>query len=182
MNKIKLIIAVILMVISFNGMAQEKYGNTLNLGLGLGYYGYGGVTFPVLHANYEIDILKDFTLAPFLTYYSYSGGYSWGDNSHAWKNYSYHETVVPFGLKGTYYFDDLIGASPKWDFYLAGSLGILMTSHGSINDNVPTDDFYRQTGSLFFDLHIGTEYHISSRIGVFLDLSTGVSTIGIAIH
>jgi hypothetical protein len=35
---------------------------------------------------------------------------------------------------------------------------------------------------LFLDLHLGAEYHLNNRVGLFLDLSTGVSTIGLAIH
>ena len=31
--------------------------------------------------------------------------------------------VIPVGVKGTYYFDQLLGAGSKWDFYLSGSLG-----------------------------------------------------------
>jgi len=35
---------------------------------------------------------------------------------------------------------------------------------------------------LFLNIHIGAEYHINKKVGVFLDLSSGVSTIGLAIH
>jgi hypothetical protein len=35
---------------------------------------------------------------------------------------------------------------------------------------------------LFFDFHLGTEYHVNSKLGLFLDLSSGVSTVGISLH
>lgn len=149
---------------------NERYGKTLNLGLGIGgysgYYGYAGVLMPVFHADYEFDVVPCFTLAPFVTFYTYDKG-------------DYRETVIPLGVKGTYYFDKLLAANPKWDFYLAGSLGfavrITTWDSGYIGDRT-TEQL------LFLDFHAGAEYHITRKLGVFLDLSTGVSTIGIAIH
>jgi hypothetical protein len=151
---------------------NERYGHTLNLGLGIGgyagYYGYVGQSVPVFHINYEFDVARSFTLAPFVTFFTYHRDY-------------YHETVIPLGVKGTYYFDQILGANPNWDFYLAGSLGFSLV-------NTRWDDGYTQTNTyqsanpVFFDLHIGTEYHLSNRVGIFLDLSTGVSTLGLAFH
>ena len=39
----------------------EKYGNTLNLGAGIGYYSNIGILTPALMLNYEFDIFRDFT-------------------------------------------------------------------------------------------------------------------------
>jgi len=156
---------------------SEKYGNTLNIGLGLGYYGYVGHSIPVIHANYEFDVLRNFTLAPFISLYSYSDNQYYGN-----QNYYYHETVIPIGVKGTYYFDNLLNASPKWDFYLAGSLGFAITN-SYWDDGYPGDkNVYQGASPLYLDIHMGTEYHINNKIGIYLDLSSGVSTIGLAIH
>jgi len=176
----------LLLIIGANVSAQEsnateKYGNTLNLGLGIGYYGYVGHSMPVLHADFEFDVAKSFTLAPFLSFYSYRNDYYYG-NPHDKNRYYYHETVILVGAKGTYYFDDLLNANPKWDFYLAGSLGFAI-SNSRWDDGYPGDkDYYHSASPLFLDLHIGTEYHFNNKLGAFLDLSTGVSTIGLAIH
>lgn len=149
--------------------SSEKYGNVLNLGLGIGYYGYVEHNVPVVHLNYEFDVAKDFTLAPFITFYSFH-------------NNKYRQTVIPIGVKGTYYFDKILKADAKWDFYLAGSLGF------AIVQTRWDDGYYREfnknegPGPLYLDLHIGTEYHFNNKIGAFLDLSTGVSTIGVSIH
>ncbi len=151
----------------------EKYGKTLNMGLGIGgysgYYGYTNRTLPVLHINYELDVAKNFTLAPFITLYSYQG-----DN--------YRETVIPLGIKASYYLDQLLGAGQKWDFYLAGSLGFALVSTTWDGGYQGDRNYYQKASPLFLDLHLGTEYHITKRLGVFLDISTGVSSIGIAIH
>ena len=170
-------------IFHFNGFAQEKYGSTLNLGLGIGgysgYYKYTGRSLPVFHINYEFDVAKNFTLAPFISFSSYSDRTYWGQNK---STYTYRHTVIPIGAKGTYYFDELLQANSDWDFYLAGSLGFALL-HSRWDDGYGGDkNLYSNGSPLYLDLHIGAEYHFNNRIGAFLDLSTGVSTIGIAIH
>jgi len=177
--------------LSFNIKAQdantgEKFGRTLNLGLGIGgyggYYGYVGHSMPVLNINYEFDVAKNFTLAPFISFYTYTSSYYWGDKNSPYKYYNYHETVVPIGIKGAYYFDHLFNASPKWDFYLAGSLGFAIV-HSTWDSNYYGDKHYFQHANpVIFDLHAGAEYHLNKKVGLFLDLSSGVSTFGVAIH
>jgi len=166
--------------------SSEKFGKTLNLGLGIGgyagYYGYADRTMPVFHADYEFDVLKNFTLAPFISLYSYKNEYYWGDKNDPYRYYAYHQTVIPIGVKGTYYFDQLLNAGPKWDFYLAGSLGFAIVNSSWENGYNGDPNYYHSANPLFLDLHIGTEYHINHKIGIFLDISTGVSTIGLAIH
>ncbi len=162
--------------------AGEKYGHTLNAGVGIGYYGYIGHSTPVLHANYEFDVAKNFTLAPFITYYSYTNYQYWGNPHNDYKNYYYHQTVIPVGLKGSYYFDQLLGAGPKWDFYLAGSLGFAFRKttweNGYYGDRV----IDHGTSGLYLDGHIGAEYHLNNKVGLLLDLSTGISTFCLAFH
>jgi hypothetical protein len=180
-----------LLALSINISAQEatsteKYGKTINLGLGVGgysgYYGYVGHTMPVFHADYEFDVANNFTLAPFASFYSYRNKYYWGDNNYPYKYYYYHETVIPVGVKGTYYFDRLLKANSNWDFYLAGSLGFAIVISSWDSDYYGNRNYYRDGSPLFLDIHAGTEYHINNRLGIFLDLSSGVSTIGLAIH
>jgi hypothetical protein len=151
---------------------SERYGNTLNLGLGIGgysgFYGYVGHNVPVFNVNYEFGVANNFTLAPFVTFYTYHQNY-------------YRETVIPLGGKGTYYFDQILGASSDWDFYLAGSLGYAIVNT-SWDSGYYQDNTYHTVNPLFLDLHVGAEYHITPKIGLFLDLSTGVSTVGLAFH
>src|SRR4051812_23236376 len=96
-KKIILSLLLILTVFQFKGFAQEQYGKTLNLGLGIGYYGYVGRSLPVFHANYELNVAKDFTLAPFVTFYSFSNDYYWGNKNYPYRYYTYRETVIPIG-------------------------------------------------------------------------------------
>ena len=174
------LLSLFLLVGSSNLSAQkrifsENYSG-LNLGLGLGgysgYYGYYNNS-PVFHINYEFDVANSFTLAPFLSFSSYREG-PYGNG------YYYHETIIPIGVKGTYYFDQILNANPDWDFYLAGSLGYAIRTRTW--DNGYVGEKISERSPVFLDLHIGTEYHLSNTVGIFLDLSTGVSTVGIAIH
>lgn len=168
-------------LIQFAGYGQQKYGKTLNFGVGVGYYGYVGHSMPVLHFNYELDAAKNFTLAPFISIYSYRNRY-WGGPKKNYIYYTYRETVVPVGVKGTYYFDSLLKADSKWDFYLAGSLGFAVRSVSWHDDYAGDRNIYRGAHPLYLDLHIGAEYHINNKIGLFLDLSSGTSTLGLAFH
>jgi len=178
MKKITITMVLFLAVFSTSIAAQnqsytERYGGALNLGVGIGgysgYYGHIGHTLPVLHVDYEFDVARNFTLAPFLNLYSYS------DNN-------YRETVIPIGLKGSIYLDRLLNAGSKWDFYGAGSLGFaLVNTTWDANYNGDRT-YYNGSSPLFLDLHVGTEFHLTNHIGLFLDLSTGVSTVGFAIH
>lgn len=159
------------------------YGNTLNLSVGFGYgYGYGKglyASYPLL-LNYELDVAKNFTIAPFIGFYSYSyyyGSYNWNKNYY---DHTYRTTVVPVGAKGFYYFDDVLQANEKWDFYLAFSLGFAYRHtvwDNGYNAPLPSNS----ASSLFGELHIGAEYHLNQKVGLFFDLSSGVSSFGLSI-
>lgn len=189
MRTLKIAILLSLILTGVNAFAQkkttravEKFGNTLNLGLGLGYYGYAEHLIPVLHADYEFGVVRNFTLAPFISYFSYQNNYYWGNPHYSYRNYSYRETIVPIGIKGTYYFDRLLHANSKWDFYGAGSLGFAIRKTTWENGYYGDRSVSHGASDLYLDLHIGAEYHLNRKAGLFLDLSTGVSTFGLAIH
>lgn len=186
MKKLIALTTFLLMIFQFNSYGQEKYGKSLNLGIGLGghygYYEYVGNLIPVLHIDYEFDVVKNLTLAPFLNIHTYTKSHYWGNPNNSYKNYNYRETGVAMGVKGAYYFDELLKAGSNWDFYLANSLGFVAVYSHWDDDYDGDRDYYRRPNPLFFDMHIGAEYHIHNRIGLFLDLSTGASTFGIAIH
>lgn len=163
-------------------VSGENYGKTLNAGIGLGYYGYVGHTVPIIHLNYELSVAKNFTLAPFITYFSYQNYYYWGNKNYPYRNYSYRETVIPIGLKGSYYFDQILNANSKWDFYLAASLGFALQNTTWENEYDGERTVQHGSSGLYLDGHIGTEYHLNNKVGLYLDLSSGISSFGLAIH
>ncbi|MES2681440.1 MAG: hypothetical protein V4635_16205 [Bacteroidota bacterium] len=173
---------ILALVFSVGVKAQESFGNALNIGLGVGYYGYYYAA-PALNINYEFDVFKNFTLAPFAGISSYRHYRYWGDHNHyPYRNYYYRETIIPIGVKGSYYFDELFKAGEKWDFYGALSLGVAFRTVRWDNDYYGDREVRTYASPLFGSLHIGTEYHINTRTGLFLDLSTGYSTIGLGFH
>lgn len=192
MKKIAIASILFFTLLSINTNAQdkavtEKFGNTLNLGAGIGYYGYVGHSMPFGTINYEFDVAKNFTLAPFVGAYSYQRYYYWGNpNQPNWdpsyRQYSYRVTVIPVGVKGTYYFDQLFHAGSKWDFYAAGSVGFAIRNVVWESDYYGDKNVYHNPSPLYLDAHIGAECHVSQKVGLFLDLSTGVSTFGLAVH
>ena len=173
------------LVFNYHASAQrsstaERYGNTLNIGVGVGYYGYINNPLPVAIINYEIDIVKNFTLAPFIGFYSYRNdtyGYNYNPNG-----YTYRETVAPIGVKGSYYFDQLFRAGKKWDFYAAASLAFVIRRVTWDNGYYGSHNVYDSRPPVYIDAHAGAEYHLTNKVGLFLDVSTGVSTAGVAFH
>jgi len=188
-----IIIAIVLSALGINGYSQEAivvndrrgsaedFGNTLNVGLGMVYYPYVGQTVPALHLNYEIDVARNFTLAPFITYFGYREYSYTADPNFIYRNY-YQRSVMPIGLKGAYYFDELLNANKRWDFYLGASLGAAFRKAVYVDGYYGTRTVVRSATGLYADGHIGTEYHLGGNVGLTLDLSTGISTIGIAAH
>ena len=174
-------------VIDVKGKPTEKYGNTLNLGAGIAYYGNVGVFTPGVMLNYEFDIFKNFTLAPFIGAYTFQNQSYWGNPSlpntdPSYRYYNYRETIIPVGVKGSYYFDQLLHANSKWDFYVATSVGFAFKTvvwENGYNGNVKA---YQSVNPLYVAMHIGAEYHLNQKTGLFLDLSTGISTFGLAFH
>jgi hypothetical protein len=170
--------------------ARSAYGRALNIGLGVGgyggsyggYYGYLGRNIQVVHFDYEFDVARYFTLAPFINYSSSTREYYWGNNQHPYKYYRFQETVVPIGVKGTYYLNKVLRTPSKLDVYLAGSLGFAIVNSRWDSDYYGDRQYYNDPSPLFLNIHLGAEYHINKKFGVYLDLSTGVSTIGVAFH
>jgi hypothetical protein len=160
----------------------EKYGKTLNLAAGVGYYGYVGQSVPFGTMNFEFDVAKNFTLAPFVGIYGYQRNYYWGNNDYPGRYYSYRTIVVPAGIKGTYYFDQLFRANSKWDFYAAASAGFAFRNSVWENGYYGNQNVVQSFSPLYIGAHIGAEYHLNQKAGLFLDLSTGVSTFGLAIN
>jgi hypothetical protein len=174
-------------VIDVKGKPAEKYGNTLNLGAGMGYYGSIGLITPAVTLNYEFDIFKNFTLAPFIGASTFQDNYYWGNPNKpnydpSYHYYSYRETIIPVGVKATYYFDQWLHVNPKWDLYVGTSIGFAFRTVTWENGYNGSAGAYQNVNPLFVAMHIGGEYHLNQKAGLFLDLSTGISTFGLALH
>ncbi len=184
MKKRPLLFILALFLLNPSGYSQtsDNYGQTLNVGLGIGYYGLGGHSGPALNINYEFDLHRNFTLVPFIGFYSYSDYVYWGDPNYPFRNYAYRETFIPAGVKLAYYFDKVLHAPPGWNFYAALSGGFVFRFVYWAGDYYGDKSMPYSPGPLYLNLHAGARYGLTSQWGVFLDLSTGVSSIGMSYH
>lgn len=164
---------------SYNTAPREKFGPQINIGGGLGYYGPGYVA-PALMASVEFDVARNITIAPFVGFYTYSRYHYWGGPGYPYANYRYRETVVPVGVKGAYYFDQLFQADERWDFYAAASVGFAIRSRSWENGYYGDRDVIAGPSPLYATAHIGSRLHITKVFGIYLDLSTGMSTFGVS--
>jgi hypothetical protein len=179
MKKISYSFLLLLLIIGNSAIAQKKdktetYGHTINLGIGAGYIGI----LPVLYANYEIDIAKNVTLAPFISFYTYRNHSV--DNSGV--KFYYHETAIPTGMKGMYYFDELLHVKPNWDLYAGASSGFAIINSSWDTGYTGSKDGFNGANPFFVNVHAGATYHFNNKAGAYLDLSDGLSTIGFTIH
>ncbi len=186
MKRIILLSSLIFLIFQFDGRAQEKYGQALNLGVGVGgyagFFSYSSRAIPVININYELDVAPNFTLAPFASLYTYSDRRYWGNNNNPDRYYKYREVVVPIGIKGYYYLDDIIDLTSEWDVYVGGSAGIALVSSSWEDGYLGDKNYYHSGSPVFFDIHIGGMYHLNSKMGVYIDLSSGISTIGVQLR
>ncbi len=162
---------------SITGNSQESFGKTANIGLGIGHRNIYRASFPIVHFNYEFDVAKNFTLAPFVTLIHYRYYNNWKGNK-----YKYNSWTIPVGLRGSYYFDELFNLDSKFDIYGGGSVGFNIFRGRWDDDDYDGPDYNTGFSQLYLDLNIGAEFHINEKLGLILDLSTGISTFGIAIH
>jgi len=156
----------------------QGYGGNLNIGAGLGYRGYLGRPLSGVMLNYEFNAAPKFTLAPFVGLYTYNHQYYWGNKNYPYRYYNYRETAVPLGIKGSYYFDNLVQAGPKWDFYAGASIGFVFRTITWDNGYYGDVNAVRESSPLFLAGHLGTRFHINPKVGIYLDLSSAISTLG----
>jgi hypothetical protein len=160
----------------------EEYGGSLNVGLGLGYYSYIAGAFPMVHVNYEFDVARNITLAPFMTVYSYRNYVVWGTSDFPSRSYYFKRTVIPVGIKGSYYFDELLNAGNKWDFYGGASLGFTLAKVTWEPDYYGLRTITRGIDPLYINLHAGTKYHLNNNSAVFFELSPAMSSLGVTLY
>jgi hypothetical protein len=182
LNILFLVLLVPLCVAAQQPSAGEVYAQSLNISAGTGYYRYVGYNVPVVHANYELPVDELLTVAPFAAFYRYETNYYWGDETHTPRYFHYSEKVLPIGIKVTGYLDELINAGKRWDFYAAGSIGLIIRKTSWVADYEGPRKINPGTGGMFLDFHVGTEFHCTRMLGIQLDCAAGETTLGLAFH
>ncbi|MFN8346489.1 MAG: hypothetical protein U0X91_15910 [Spirosomataceae bacterium] len=146
-----------------NASAQsyQKGDKLLNLGVGLGTYGAGGIG---LGGSFEYGIHDAISVGVL-------GGYSGRGNYLGYGRWS----VLTFGARGSYHFNELLKLDDdKIDLYAGLGLG-----YRSITWNYNGIGGYNDSwgsGILFLG-HIGGKYYFKPNLGVFAELGSGFGTL-----
>ncbi len=100
------------------------------------------LNFGIVGISYEIPVATDITIAPFA-----------GSNL----DLSY----LTLGVKGNYYFDNLVGLSDPWDFYGGANLGYAL---GISND---------KDNDIALGLQVGGRWFWNEKWGIYLEFGGG---------
>ncbi len=156
---------------SFAQYIPDKGSKLLNVGVGVGGYGFGGYagygfsTGIAIGASFEVGVYKNITVGGFadyrrVGYVGLSGG----------TNYIY------IGARGSYHFNELLNLSTdKADLYAGIGLGYL---------SAPVDAAYYvgySSGKIILPVHLGGRYFFSDKVGGFAELASDVAPLKIGV-
>lgn len=145
-----------------SAQSYQKGDKLLNLGLGLGTYGAGGVG---LGGSFEFGIHDAISVGVI-------GGYSGRSN---YLNSGGRWSVLTIGARGSYHFNELLKLDDdKIDLYAGLGLGYRNISwsysgFGGYNDSWGS--------GIMFIGHIGGKYYFKPNLGVFAELGSGFGTL-----
>lgn len=166
-----------LFALAVKGQSKSSFNkgdNLFNIGVGIGspFFGSGySSSLPVNPSvSYERGVSDAISVGGQVSYASskYDGGY----------NYTFKESAIYIGARGSYHFNQLLNINPKFDLYGGASLGYVTVS---ISDNQST---ITGTASGFgFGLYAGGKYYLGSGTAIYSELgyqSLSFLNIGVA--
>jgi hypothetical protein len=147
-----------------NGSAIKQGTTVLDLGVGFNYYG-----IPI-HASAEKLVANNISVGLFGNYMSYN------EVAFISSSYSYH--LIYAGVKGNYYFNELLGyVSNKYHLYAGLNIGYIKL--------ITTDNSFSGFNSRpFLGGQVGVRYFFKKKIGVYAEgdwSGQGGGTIGVSI-
>ncbi|WP_247235751.1 hypothetical protein [Telluribacter sp. SYSU D00476] len=132
----------------------EKGDKLLNVGIGLGTYGYGGIG---LGGSFEVGVHDAISVGAL-------GGYS----SRGYLGYRW--SVLTIGARGSYHFNELLNLNDeRFDLYAGLGLAYRNINYGGIYDS------YGDGVSLL--AHIGGRYYFKPSTALFAELGSGFSVL-----
>ncbi|MCY7351246.1 MAG: hypothetical protein LH606_11355 [Cytophagaceae bacterium] len=149
-----------------SAQAYENGRNYLNVGIGLGTYGGGGLGFG---GSFEHGFTDAISAGAIVGYSSGNYGYIGSD---------YRFTFLNFGVRGSYHFAELLNiGNNKLDPYAGLGLGYRV-----YGDNFSGTGYNRAYGSgIFFMGHVGARYFFSDNVGGYAELGAGFATLQLGI-
>ncbi|QJW92025.1 hypothetical protein HNV11_22895 [Spirosoma taeanense] len=147
---------------SFGQLAIDKGTKFINLGIGVGGYGYytvgGGIG---LNAAADFGVTKNITVGAVAGYKSYGSVGAYKYNS------------FDIGARGSYHFNELLSlTSDAVDLYAGLGLSYYSFSYGGYLDNY---------GAVYLPIHLGGRYFFSQNVGGFAELGSSLATLKLGV-
>ncbi|RBQ05380.1 outer membrane beta-barrel protein [Pedobacter miscanthi] len=177
MKKQLLLIALFIFSVSaVNAQSKSSFSkgdNLFNVGVGIGspYFGTGySSSLPVNPSvSYEIGVSNAISVG---------GQVSCASSKYDGYNYTFKESAIYFGARGSYHFNQLLKLNPKFDLYSGLSLGYVTVS---ISDS---ESIVTGTASGFgFGFYAGGKYYLGKSTAIYSELgyqSLSFLNVGIA--
>lgn len=156
--------------------AYEEGEKVLNVGVSLGYYGYGffgdrsGFALP-LNAAFEYGFHEYISVGPYVGYarwnYEYNAGF--GDTKYTW-------TFLAVGARGSFHYTEILNEltdgdinEEKVDLYVTLLLGMEFRSYKDDSGF----DYYDNDTAFRLGPALGVRYLLSKNVGVYLEGGRG---------
>lgn len=151
-----------------------KGDKLLNVGIGLGVYGRGGLP---IGGSFEYGVTDKISVGVQADYYSWKYNYGFSGT-----NYGYKYTFLPIAVRGSYHVNDLLKlGNDKVDLYAGLALGYYISSftYDGVNYGGTYSDGYGSRA--FIGLHLGGRYYFKPNIAGFAELGAGVSALKLGV-
>lgn len=149
---------------SFAQLAVDKGTKFINLGIGVGGYGYFTGSGLGLNAGLDVGIIKNITVGGVIGYRTYGSGVNSFD----------------IGARGSYHFNELLNlATDKADLYAGIGLSYYRLSYGDTYlRSIGVGDSYSQ---IYVPIHLGGRYFFTDNIGGFVELGSSLATLKLGV-
>ncbi|WP_420149604.1 hypothetical protein [Spirosoma sp.] len=147
---------------SFAQLAVDKGSKFINLGIGVGGYGYYTVGSGIgLNASADFGVYKNITVGAVAGYKSYGSVGTYKYNS------------FDIGARGSYHFNELLNlGTDKADLYAGLGISYFSFSYGGFLDNY---------GTVYVPIHLGGRYFFSENVGAFAELGSSLATLKLGV-
>lgn len=140
---------------SFAQMSIDKGTKFVNLGIGVGGFGYGGIGF---NAAADFGVAKNITAGAQAGYRSVN------------IITGYNVNYLDLGVRGSYHFNELISTPDNIDLYA----GLTLTY---VNVSTSYSTYGGSASGIYVPIHLGGRYMFAEKTGVFAELGSAVQTL-----
>lgn len=149
---------------SFAQLAVDKGTKFVNLGIGVGGYGYFNGSGLGLNAAADFGVAKNITVGGVVGYRTYGSGVNSFD----------------IGARGSYHFNELLNlTTDKVDLYAGIGISYYALSYG--NTYLRAAGIDNTYSTVYVPIHIGGRYFFTESLGGFAELGSSLATLKIGL-